>query len=299
MAERRSIYKKIVLSEAVDSLSNWAQLLFTWSIPHADDVGLLPRSAKMVKGTVFPLKENITIDQVEDMIQQCIKAGLYAEISIHDKDYLWIKNFQEHQTLKKDRQPNVLFKLDFEKNAKDTWAKLDAMVSKWNPNGIQMDTEEKGREGKRRERKGNRVADKSAQESPKASEFIKFFHTATKRIRNVEPIIDGGKDGRLIKTRLSKVDNDMTRLERMAIWYLTREKRRQDPKGNWYKEFKNSPSIATMLSTSYFNELLSEEANALTYTQENIDWIEKVYQKVTPKRDIRSEIAQLSEKFKV
>ena len=54
MAQKLMIDKKISVSEQVANLPIEAQLLFTWMIPHADDVGLLPYSARTIKALVIP-----------------------------------------------------------------------------------------------------------------------------------------------------------------------------------------------------------------------------------------------------
>ena len=115
MAEKRMIHKKISLSEVVEDMTLEAQLLFTWSIPHADDVGVLPRSAKTLKGLVFPLKD-LTSDDVEKLIQECLKGGLYTEFEHEGKPYLLIKNFSDHQILRRDRQPMTVLTRSLKKH---------------------------------------------------------------------------------------------------------------------------------------------------------------------------------------
>lgn len=164
MAERRMIHTKISLSEQVDSVSNWAQLLYSWSIPHADDAGVLPRKAKVLKAKVFPLKE-LTGDQMEALIKELITEKLLMDVTIDDKEYLYVVNFWKHQTLQEDRNPKLLFDYPLEEVKGKTykekkpyfernWAKIKDLVSTWNPNGIQMVHEGKGREGKLSEDKG-------------------------------------------------------------------------------------------------------------------------------------------------
>lgn len=163
MAERRTVWAKISLSEQVDHLSAWGQLLYTWSIPHTDDIGVLPRQAKTLKGKVFPLKEQLTTPQVEAMIKEIIEVGLYTEVEIEGKKYLYVTNFAKHQTLKKDRNPSIIFPYKFEEltgNKSENkqvyqrnWTSLTQLVSNWNPNGSNWVP--KGREGKGSEGKGS------------------------------------------------------------------------------------------------------------------------------------------------
>lgn len=52
MANRRMLSKSISISEQANDLSDFAALLFTWMIPHADDWGILPGSARKVKALI-------------------------------------------------------------------------------------------------------------------------------------------------------------------------------------------------------------------------------------------------------
>ena len=86
-----------------------AQLVFTWSIPHADDLGILPRSHKTLKATIVPILE-ISIDDFGKVVDEIIKQGLWQEYIYKDEKFYRIMRFGEHQTLKKDRKPNTYLK---------------------------------------------------------------------------------------------------------------------------------------------------------------------------------------------
>lgn len=149
------IHTKISLSEQVDSVTPWAQLLYTWAVPHGDDAGILPRRAKVLKAKVFPLKE-LTSDEVEALIKALIDVKLFQQVEIDGVEYLWIVNFWKHQTLQKDRNPKVVFEYNAHdipdtsgmpskeryKTLKDTyranWALIEEVVD-----GFQVDSKEK------------------------------------------------------------------------------------------------------------------------------------------------------------
>jgi hypothetical protein len=97
MADRRMIHKKISLSEQVNDMSEFAQLLFTWMIPHADDFGRLSGSPAVVRAQVMPLS-NRSVEDVEDALLDMKAAKL---IAWYDTDNGWaiqLLTFDKHQS---------------------------------------------------------------------------------------------------------------------------------------------------------------------------------------------------------
>lgn len=173
------IDKKISVSEQVANLeSSDNQLFFTWGIPHADDCGLLPRSARQLRAIIFPMKENITVENVEEFVKKEIKVGLAKEFEYSGTTYFQILNFYKYQTLKKDRMPYTLFQMpDKIKKPAQAWEYLESIGFQLEDSGNQMEAElnrneEKGIE----ENRNNTVAQKSATPVLKA-----------KRVRNTKP----------------------------------------------------------------------------------------------------------------
>ena len=142
--------KKISVSEQVSNLSLEAQLLYTWAIPHADDVGLLPYSVKTLKGTVMPLSD-ITGDRFEQLVNELVNARLWAIYEYSGMTFYQILNFTKYQTLKKDRNPQTILPVILFKEAPKSWKFLESLGFQLEDDGIQMDTEVKRSEVKRRE----------------------------------------------------------------------------------------------------------------------------------------------------
>jgi DnaJ-domain-containing protein 1 len=155
MAQKRMIDKKISLSEKVADLDILGKLLYTWMIPHADDLGLLQGSPRTIKGLVMPM-ENATVEDIGFQLENMKKVDLIRELEHNGKKYYYIVDFEKNQTLKQDRQPQTILDFEHDKDAKTSWANLKLLF--WELSGIQledigiqMDTEVKGREGKIRE----------------------------------------------------------------------------------------------------------------------------------------------------
>ena len=132
--------KKISVSEDVANLTTEAQLLFTWMIPHADDAGLLPYSARSIKALVVPMKD-WTVEDIGFHLESIQKANL-IELFEYEGDKFWhINAFAQHQTLKRDRKPQTIAK-----NLSD-WKTIDSI---WKPKEVSKEekevSNEKGRE---------------------------------------------------------------------------------------------------------------------------------------------------------
>lgn len=155
------IDKKISVSEDVANISRDAQLIFTWSVPHADDVGMLPKSLRTLKAIIIPMID-MTLGDFSDCVDEIVDAGLWVIFEHEGKEYYRIPRFINHQTLKKDRQPQTIIDFDFSQNHKESWVRLYDLVglvdtgNQAETTGNQMGTEEKRTEEKRREKNTTR-----------------------------------------------------------------------------------------------------------------------------------------------
>ncbi len=94
------IAKCISVSEQVNDLSDFAALLFSWLIPHADDYGILPGSAKKIKALVIPMRKQ-TPDQVEIALKEIQTAKLIWRYIYNDQEYLQFCSWEDHQDIHK------------------------------------------------------------------------------------------------------------------------------------------------------------------------------------------------------
>lgn len=156
MAQKRMIDKKISVSEQVANLPLEAQLIFTWAIPHADDVGLLPSSHRTLKAIIAPLLEMRSEDFTGHW-DAIIGQGLVQEFEYKGEKFYRITKFNDHQTLKSDRQPQTILDIKLSKSPKESWDMVNSILEDngihLDPSGIHLDTEVKRREVKRRKEK--------------------------------------------------------------------------------------------------------------------------------------------------
>lgn len=161
MAQKRMLDKKISVSEQVSNLEPQSQLIFTWGIPHADDVGLLPRSHKTLKATIVPMWE-CTLAEFDAWAAQIVKEGLWREVEFKDDKFYIMTKFGEHQTLKKDRQPQTFLSIPLDKDPKVSWEELGEVLESLGfhleDSGFQLESEEKRSEEKRSKRREENTA---------------------------------------------------------------------------------------------------------------------------------------------
>jgi hypothetical protein len=166
MATARMLNKNISVSEKVADLKDdSARLLYTWLIPHTDDLGLIVASSRTIRATVVPMLDS-TVETVGIQLESMCEVGLLKRITYKTKDYFYVIGSDKYQTLKKDRQPNTVLEFDMGEDRLENWKNLQQLVAnlvsgfQTVPVGTEMDPEVKGseeklREEKRRERKGS------------------------------------------------------------------------------------------------------------------------------------------------
>ena len=107
MAERRTVHKKISISEQFNDLSEFAQLLFVLMIPHADDWGVLKGSPRVIRGTVIPLNDDRSDEDVEAALNEMVAQRLIWRYEPDGEGLmLQFRKWEEHQVgLQKRTRP--------------------------------------------------------------------------------------------------------------------------------------------------------------------------------------------------
>lgn len=90
------LHKGISISMQVHELSEFAQLLFTWIIPHLDDFGKLDGNAKVIKALVMPMSER-PVQEFEDALQGMIDIGLIERYESPEGLVLSYPKFEKYQ----------------------------------------------------------------------------------------------------------------------------------------------------------------------------------------------------------
>ena len=97
MANRRMISKSISISLQVNRLSDFAKLLFTWMIPHADDFGRLSGEPEVIKALVVPMMKQ-GVKEIEKALNEMVKENLVLWYRFKNEKVIQFIKFEEHQT---------------------------------------------------------------------------------------------------------------------------------------------------------------------------------------------------------
>lgn len=108
MARGRMLNKRISLNKKVNTMSDRAQLLYTWAIAHLDKNGVIHGDPIVVKSTVIPRRDDITSDDVESYIREWVAADLVIWYEHEDDQWLQFPTFADNQTgMRADREPDT------------------------------------------------------------------------------------------------------------------------------------------------------------------------------------------------
>jgi len=119
MAKRRMIWKKISTSVQVNEMSEFAQLLFTWMIPHADDYGVMKAHPKFLKAEVMPLSSR-NFNEFQDALDEMVNADLIVQYDVDGEGSLiQFKRWEDHQTglSRRTRTGKLPRFIDFQRNS--------------------------------------------------------------------------------------------------------------------------------------------------------------------------------------
>ena len=103
----RILKESVCLSEQVDSLTWFEEVVFYRLIVNCDDYGRFDGRISVIKSRLFALKENLTHKQISDAIGKLASVGLVALYEYEGKPFLYLPTWNEHQNVraKKSKYP--------------------------------------------------------------------------------------------------------------------------------------------------------------------------------------------------
>ena len=103
----RIIKESICTSDSIDQLGWFEEVLFYRLIVNCDDYGRFDGRPAVVKNRLFPLKENLTLKNVENAINKLARAGLVTPYTSGGKPFLFLPTWNAHQNVraKKSKYP--------------------------------------------------------------------------------------------------------------------------------------------------------------------------------------------------
>ena len=98
----RILKQDICQSEEVDQLSWFEEVLFYRLIVNCDDYGCFDRRAKIIKASLFPLKE-ITAKQIDAAVDRLSTVGLVRVYEVQGRPYLQLATWSKHQRVRNSK----------------------------------------------------------------------------------------------------------------------------------------------------------------------------------------------------
>lgn len=99
----RIIKESICVSDSIDELSWFEEVLFYRLTVNCDDYGRFDGRIAVIKNRLFPLKDNLTVKTVRDGINKLASVGLVFLYESDGKPYLCLPTWNEHQNVRAKR----------------------------------------------------------------------------------------------------------------------------------------------------------------------------------------------------
>lgn len=97
MARIRTIKPEFFKSETLELCEDFTKLLFIGLWTYVDDDGRGVYNARLIRGELFPLRDSLSLDELELHMQALVDAGLVAIYEVDGRRYLWVRAWREHQ----------------------------------------------------------------------------------------------------------------------------------------------------------------------------------------------------------
>ena len=98
MARKRMIDPDFWIDSDIAELPFAGRLLYIGLWNFADDRGVLPYQPKQIRAQIFPYDAGI---EVEALLEQLMKLGKLTVFEVDGSQFLYVKNFLRHQTIKR------------------------------------------------------------------------------------------------------------------------------------------------------------------------------------------------------
>lgn len=99
----RMIKDSIHTSETVNKMSDFQFRLWVNLITYVDDYGRGDARPAIIKGTCFPLKERMTLKDIEAALEELAGIGCVGLYEVDGKPYLYFPNWGSHQSIRNKR----------------------------------------------------------------------------------------------------------------------------------------------------------------------------------------------------
>lgn len=94
----RILKESICTSEQLSELTWFEEVLFYRLIVSCDDFGRFDGRVAVIKNHLFPLKENLTMKNVQNAIDKLARAGLISLYEVDGRPFLFLPTWAKHQS---------------------------------------------------------------------------------------------------------------------------------------------------------------------------------------------------------
>lgn len=103
----RILKNSICTSDTIDQLSWFEEAVFYRLIVNCDDYGRMDGRPKILKSMLFPLKDRLSVKDVENAVQKLADVGCVGLYTVKGKPYLYLPAWESHQNIraKKSKYP--------------------------------------------------------------------------------------------------------------------------------------------------------------------------------------------------
>lgn len=131
----RIIKDSICTSADLDGLSWFEEVLFYRLIVNCDDFGRYDGRMAVIKNRLFPLKENLTLKNVELAINKLARAGLIFLYEVDGRPFLFLPTWDKHQNVraKKSKYPDPTENICIQMNTNACKCSRNPIQSESNP----------------------------------------------------------------------------------------------------------------------------------------------------------------------
>lgn len=104
----RILKESICVSDEIDNLSWFEEVMFYRLIVKCDDFGRYDGRPKVIKGQCFPLKD-VTVKDIEKGLERLSAEGLVQLYTVNEMPFLQLTTWSKHQTIrnKKSKYPSI------------------------------------------------------------------------------------------------------------------------------------------------------------------------------------------------
>lgn len=99
----RIIKESICTSDSIEKLSWFEEVLFYRLTVNCDDYGRFDGRVAVIKNRLFPLKDDLSAQEVKDGLISLEMAGLISSYEFNGKPYIYLPTWNDHQNVRAKR----------------------------------------------------------------------------------------------------------------------------------------------------------------------------------------------------